>query len=67
MRVLGGGESYESSQNLGCAGFNRQRLKGARLGVETKKNKRVAFLIKAALKERVGVLGSWGVAEVKAS
>lgn len=38
------------------------------MGVEAKKNKLVAFLIKAALKERVGVLGSWGgVAEVKAS
>lgn len=34
---------------------------GGKLGVETKKNKRVAFLIKAALKERVGVLGSSGV------
>lgn len=30
------------------------------MGVEAKKNKLVAFLIKAALKERVGVLGSWG-------
>lgn len=67
MRAMGGGKSCESSPNLGCAHFKRQREGGGKLGVETKKNKRVAFLIKAALKERVGVLGSWGGAEVKAS
>ena len=60
MRAVGGGESDDSSPNLGCAGFNR----GARLDVETEKNKPVAFLIKAALEERVGVSGSRGVTEV---
>ncbi len=60
MRTMGGGESYESSPNLGCASFKRQRLRGADMGVETKKNKGVSFLIKAALKERVGVLGGRG-------
>lgn len=29
MRAMGGGESYDSSPNTGCARFKRKRLRGA--------------------------------------
>lgn len=60
MRAMGGGESYESSPNLGCARLKKkkeERLRGADWVLRRRKNKQVAFLIKAALKERVGGVG----------
>lgn len=75
MRAMGGGESYESSSNLGCACLKkrrrrgrsirrkrrrRRRLSGADWVLRGRKNKQVVFLIKESLKERVGELWSWG-------
>lgn len=57
MGAKGGGESCDSSPNLGCTPKKMTENGDQRVLRQRKKN--VFFIIKADLKKRVGVLGSW--------